>query len=65
MRFVDLELHRQSVTALLAARNRSLSLIDWTSFELMRDEGLNQAFASDDVFNRQGFKTLSATSSEH
>ncbi len=44
------------MTALIAAGNRSLSLVDWTSFELMRDEGLNQAFAFDDVFNRQGFK---------
>ncbi len=64
VRFVDLELHRQSVTALLAAGNRSLSLVDWTSFELMRDEGLTQAFAFDDDFSRQGFNTLSATSSE-
>lgn len=56
--FVDAALHRQAVTALLAAGRRSLSLVDWTSFELMRNENLTEAFAFDDDFANQGFMTL-------
>ncbi len=58
VRFVDAFLHRQAVTALLASGRRSLSLVDWTSFELMRNESLTEVFAFDDDFTRQGFTTL-------
>ncbi len=55
VRFVDHDLHRRAVTALLAADRRSVSLVDWTSFELMREEGISAVFAFDDDFAGQGF----------
>jgi uncharacterized protein len=53
--WVDEALHERSVSALLAADRRDVSLVDWTSFELMRAEGIRTAFAFDDDFERQGF----------
>jgi predicted nucleic acid-binding protein len=53
----DEALHAAATAALLAAGLREVSLVDWTSFELMRRLGATQAFAFDD-FARQGFATL-------
>lgn len=53
--FVDESLHAAAVAALLAAGSREVSLVDWTSFELMRRRGMVEAFAFDDDFARQGF----------
>lgn len=53
--WVDGELHGRAVSALLAADRREVSLVDWTSFELMRGLGIRQAFAFDDDFAAQGF----------
>lgn len=53
--WVDADLHARAVSALLAADRRDVSLVDWTSFELMRALGVDQAFAFDDDFVRQGF----------
>ncbi len=47
----------RAVAALLAADRRSVSLVDWVSFETMRREELDAAFAFDDDFTRQGFST--------
>ena len=55
VRFVDEELHRQAETSLLAAGRRKVSLVDWTSFGMMRDENLTEAFAFDGHFAEQGF----------
>ena len=55
VRFIDKELHQTAMTALLAAGRRSVSLVDWTSFELMRAEHLNEVFAFDNDFAEQGF----------
>jgi predicted nucleic acid-binding protein len=43
------------VSALLAADRRDVSLVDWTSFELMRARGVSAALAYDDDFAAQGF----------
>lgn len=56
--WVDEELHAAGVASLFAARRRKLSLVDCTSFELMRRHGLNEALALDDDFARQGFRLL-------
>jgi uncharacterized protein len=50
------------VSAMLAAGQRDVSLVDWTSFELMRRLGVNTAFAFDDDFAEQGFDLLPAAS---
>lgn len=59
VRYVDPDLHRRAVTALLAAGRRAVSLVDWTSFELMREEGITEAFAFDEDFMEQGFRLTS------
>ena len=56
--WVDEGLHAAAVAGLLAANRRGLSLVDCTSFELMRRHGLTDALALDDDFTRQGFRLL-------
>ena len=56
--FVDESLHRAAAAALLASGARDVSLVDWTSFELMRRLGVEEAFAFDDEFARQGFALI-------
>ena len=58
--WVDGDLHDRAVTALLAAGRRDVSLVDWTSFEVMRSLAITTAFAFDDDFVEQGFELLSA-----
>jgi uncharacterized protein len=55
VRWVDQLLHEAGVAAVLAAGRRDLSLVDCTSFELMRREQIAAAFAFDDDFVEQGF----------
>ena len=55
---VDEQLHRAAVAALLAGGARDVSLVDWTSFELMRRLRIGEAFAFDEDFARQGFAVL-------
>ncbi len=56
--WVDADLHERAVTALLAARRRQVSLVDWTSFELMRRRAITSAFAFDEDFRAQGFTVV-------
>ena len=56
--WIDEELHAAAVAALLAANRRRLSLVDCTSFELMRRHALTDALALDDDFTRQGFRLI-------
>ena len=53
--WIDAELHRLASTALLAAGKRQVSLVDWTSFIVMRERAITHAFSFDDDFQRQGF----------
>ena len=53
--WVDELSHRAAVTALLTAGRRRLSLVDCTSFEVMRQLGIRTAFAFDAHFAEQGF----------
>lgn len=55
IRSVDQEVRRAGVAALLAANRRDVSLVDWISFEMMRREGIEVAYAFDDGFLDQGF----------
>jgi len=56
--WLDAEMHRQGVQALLAANRRSLSLVDCTSFIAMRQLHITHAFAFDQHFEQQGFTCL-------
>ncbi len=56
--WVDKYLHESALTALLAAGKRHRSLVDWTSFELMRRYGLDAVFTFDRDFDEQGFRRI-------
>ena len=43
---------------MLAGGQRAVSLVDWTSFLVMRRRGISTSFAFDDDFAAQGFRTL-------
>ncbi len=51
-------LHAQAREAMLAGGQRSVSLVDWTSFLVMRRRGIGTAFAFDEDFAAQGFEVL-------
>lgn len=53
--WVDEALHSGAVSAMLAAGRRGVSLVDWTSFELMRKRSVELALAFDSDFADQGF----------
>jgi predicted nucleic acid-binding protein len=48
--------HQAAMLAVLSANRRGLSLVDCSSFELMRHLGLRTAFAFDPHFAEQGFE---------
>jgi predicted nucleic acid-binding protein len=56
--WVDEDVHRTAVAALLAAVRRNVSFVDWVSFELMRRRSIDAAFAFDRDFATQGFRTV-------
>jgi predicted nucleic acid-binding protein len=58
MRWVDVALHERAVASLLGSASRSVSLVDWTSFALIREESLDRAFAFDRDFRDQGFAVI-------
>ena len=56
--WVDEAIHRQGMSAILVANRRSLSLVDCTSFEVMRQVGLDTVFTFDLHFREQGFNII-------
>lgn len=58
--WVDQVLSTEASTALLAADRRTVSLVDWTSFVIMRHHDIGTAFAYDDDFEAQGFTLVQA-----
>jgi predicted nucleic acid-binding protein len=56
--WVDEEVHRAGTSAFLAAVRRRASLVDRVSFEVMRRRRIEQAFAFDEDFAEQGFRTV-------
>lgn len=55
---VDRETHDAAVAALLAALPTKTSLVDYVSFQVMRDRGIPRAFAFDRDFVSAGFETV-------
>jgi uncharacterized protein len=53
--WVDTALHQAATAILITIRQRDLSLVDCTSFELMRRLGLRTVFGFDRHFAGQGF----------
>jgi predicted nucleic acid-binding protein len=56
--YVDEVLHGRAVAAFLAGLRRHVSFVDWVSFQLIRDAGLDRAFAFDSDFAREGFTVV-------
>jgi predicted nucleic acid-binding protein len=56
--WIDQPIHEQGMSALLVANRRDLSLVDCTSFEIMRQSGLKKVFTFDPHFREQGFEAL-------
>jgi predicted nucleic acid-binding protein len=56
--WLDETTHRAGVSAFITASHRRLSLVDCTSFELMRRLGIQRAFTLDRHFSDQGFRCL-------
>ena len=58
LEWVNEEIHRAGVAALLAAGRKKLTLVDLVSFNVMQRLGLQTAFAFDHHFSEQGFACL-------
>jgi len=56
--WVDEAIHKQGMSTLLAANRGDLSLVDCTSFEMMRHRELDRAFTFDPHFSEQGFEVI-------
>lgn len=56
--WVDEPTHQAGVAALLAALPTHVSLVDFISFEVMREYGISLVFGFDDDFVAAGFKTV-------
>lgn len=53
--WIEEPLHRRAARGWLAELSRGSSLVDRASFEVMRDHGIDRAFAFDRDFVRAGF----------
>ena len=53
--WIDEPVHKTGRSILLAANRRNLSLVDCTSFEIMRKTRLEKVFSFDPHFSEQGF----------
>ncbi len=56
--WVDTLTHNAAVSSLLAASKRKLSLVDCSSFEIMRRKDIKLVFTFDPHFREQGFSCL-------
>jgi predicted nucleic acid-binding protein len=54
--WVDPELHVTAREALMSAGRRTVSLVDWTSFLVMRRHAIRSAFTFDVDFATEGFE---------
>lgn len=52
------EVHDKGISALFAANRKELSLVDCTSFEVMRQIGVQSVFTFDHHFKEQGFSVI-------
>ena len=59
--WLDETLHVEAREALLAAGRRDVSLVDWTSFLVMRRHGVRRAFTFDPDFGAEGFEVAPAS----
>lgn len=58
--WIDQQVHRLAVASLLGSGLRHVSLVDWTSFVVMREQRIERAFAFDSDFATQGLAVIPA-----
>lgn len=58
VRWIDAGLHRGAESVYRSQRRRSLSLVDCSSFQVIRQSGVSRAFTLDRHFAEQGFECL-------
>jgi uncharacterized protein len=56
--YIDEHLHDRSSSAYRAGLKSAISLVDRVSFEVIRDQALDRAFAFDKHFRGEGFPTV-------
>jgi predicted nucleic acid-binding protein len=56
--WVDEATHASGLAALLAALPTDVSLVDFVSFQVMRERGIDRAFAFDEDFQAAGFAVV-------
>lgn len=56
--WIDEPTHAQAVEAMLAADRRGISLVDWTSFVVIRQRRIERAFSFDAHFRDRGWAIL-------
>ena len=56
--WIEETVHKQGISALLTANRCDLSLVDCTSFEIMRHIGLDTVFTFDPHYREQGFSLI-------
>jgi predicted nucleic acid-binding protein len=56
--WIDEPAHAAGVAASLAALPTKISMIDFVSFEVMRERGIARVFTFDDDFKRAGFDPI-------
>jgi uncharacterized protein len=56
--WIDEELHRSGIEAVLIAGRRDLGVVDCTSFRVMRNRDIAVAFTLDSHFREQGFTVV-------
>ena len=55
--WLSAEDHAKALATVIAANRRHLSIVDCTSFAVMRELKIRRAFAFDEHFREQGFRT--------
>lgn len=58
LRWVNEPVHRRAMDRLIRADRRGLSLVDCTSFEVMEEDGIQEALALDSDFATEGFRLI-------
>lgn len=58
VRWIDAAVHKAAESVHRSRARRNLSLVDCTSFEIMRQAGVKDAFTLDRHFQEQGFKCV-------
>jgi len=56
--WIDQQTHERAVASLIGANRRQLSLVDMTSFSVMRERRIDTAFTFDIHFSEQGFSVV-------